>query len=520
MCKDCVGEHLSDESVEHRVMQFKNSKLTPYCQIHSTKPCELYCVQCDIPICTQCITSGEHVNHRIIDILDSFNDKKKVIQKDIEEFEKSIYPQYQNISKRTVQLTKDLDEQGKVWKGEIDHIIQILTTYRDEFDSKHMAFLRRQEDKISRKVSKVTEFILDLKELQNSSNVYRVSTYKSRNHEFKRLPTLHKISLLRSSAHEITKEQLHQQFGLLSFELEKSGQREDSTGPVTSPSNWVLYVEPRIITEIDTTFAVCKGLCNVSCQSDEEIWSSGEDSIIRLFNLQGKLLTSIQTKSGKRPSDIAVTKKGHLIYTDPSDRSVNMIQKTKIRKKIRFMEFIPINICCTFFEDLLVMMVKHDYTESKVVRYSSEFKETQSIPDNGKHYSNESLYSPDCSIKYISENRNLDICDADYTAGAVVVVNETGTLRFKYTGLPSTSDASFQPLGITTENQSRILTVDLNNNRIHIIDRDGQFLRYIDNCDLHCPWGLCLDTIDNLFVAENVTGKLKKLQYYTKETAL
>lgn len=111
-----------------------------------------------------------------------------------------------------MQLTKDLDEQGKVWKGEIDHIIQILTTYRDEFDSKHMAFLRRQEDKISRKVSKVTEFILDLKELQNSSNVYRVSTYKSRNNEFKRLPTLHKISLLRSSAHEITKEQLHQQF--------------------------------------------------------------------------------------------------------------------------------------------------------------------------------------------------------------------------------------------------------------------------------------------------------------------
>lgn len=54
------------------------------------------------------------------------------------------------------------------------------------------------------------------------------------------------------------------------------------------------------------------------------------------------------------------------------------------------MEFIQINICCTFFDDLLVMFVKHDNTELKVVPYS-EFKETQSIPENGKSYSSESL---------------------------------------------------------------------------------------------------------------------------------
>lgn len=108
--------------------------------------------------------------------------------------------------------------------------------------------------------------------------------------------------------------------------------------------------------------------------------TSGDDSIIRLFNLQGKLLTSIQTKSGKRPSDITVTKSGHLICTVPSDRYVNMVQNTKISKKIRFMEFIPINICYTLFDDILVMMVKHDNTESMFARYSA-FKATQCIPE-------------------------------------------------------------------------------------------------------------------------------------------
>lgn len=152
----CVVEHLSDESIEHKVLQLKNSKLTPDFPIHNTNPCERHCVQCDSPVCAKCSTAGKHVQHSIIDIVEIFNDKRKAIQKDIEELEKSLSPQFQNISEKSAQLTKDLDEQGKVWKEEIYLNIQILTTYRDKFDSKQMALLRRQKDKISHIASEVT----------------------------------------------------------------------------------------------------------------------------------------------------------------------------------------------------------------------------------------------------------------------------------------------------------------------------------------------------------------------------
>ncbi|XP_078310799.1 uncharacterized protein LOC111137320 [Crassostrea virginica] len=523
LCKDCVVIHFSDKSQAHNVVpieQFLSTLSYPKCPNHPTKQCELHCKQCDVPFCTSCISSGQHLGHKAIDIFEDFDAKKEVLKKDLQEIENSILTKYEEASshiqiqkadqrKNSQKLTAELKKHGEALHKEIDIIIQNKQAEIDVMDSKHKAALDKQEDAINNTIIEMKQVIQDLKSLLDTRNVILVSKYQSRIEEFRKMPNKLKISLPTFQPVKVNREQIMKQFGSissLSIETEEQGYTVPSLGAKSSPSDRPLLDVPQLITELSTSYNY---LCGVSCLSDEEIWTRGADKNLKLYNLKGELVKSVQTKSGNKPEDIAVTRSGGLVYTDYSDSSINLVSGTQIQTLITLQGWKPFGVCSTLSGDLLISMDSDDNKQSKVVRYSGS-TEKQSIlwDDKGKP-----IYTSG-KIKYLSENRNLDICVADCRAGAVVVVSAAGKLRFRYTGPPSTPRKSFDPVGITTDSQANILTSDYYNHSIHIIDQDGHFLRYIHNCGLQHPWGLCVDSRDNLFVAEYIAHKVKKIQYY------
>nr|XP_034331622.1 uncharacterized protein LOC117690903 [Crassostrea gigas] len=528
LCKACVGEHITDESKEHSVVSLKNRGSTtsyPKCSIHKTKQCELHCIQCDIPICVQCVSSNKHLGHTQVDILEYLNTLKEALQRDLKELEKSIYPRYQEIKshnlvqkddmkKNSKKLADSIEKHGEDLHREIDNAIKKLKSDVDEIESTNLVVLDKQEKGINRSISEIEQNIADLRKLLNSNDVSYVSTYKSRNADFRRLPPKLTVSLPNFTPQKINKAQIHQQIGSLSALSMKTGEYGNTMTVYSAesyPPTKQLSYEPRIITNINTEYGDPHKLCSVQCLRDQHIWMSGEENIMRLYNLQGEHLKSIQTKSGNIPVDIAVTRIGELVYTDPNDRTVNIVKNAKIQTVIKLQGWRPLNVCSTSSGDLLVIMITDDEKQAKVVRYSgSKEKQTIQFYENGQP-----LYSSSYYTKYLCENSNLNVCVADTFANAVVVVNQAGKFQFSYTGPSSTCKESFRPVGIATDSKCSILTADFYSNVIHIISQDGQFLCYINIKDLLHPWGLCVDTRDNLFVAEWETGKMKEIQYNT-----
>ncbi|XP_061167214.1 uncharacterized protein LOC133176058 [Saccostrea echinata] len=106
---------------------------------------------------------------------------------------------------------------------------------------------------------------------------------------------------------------------------------------------------------------------------------------------------------------------------------------------------------------------------------------------------------------HITENGNADICVSD--AGAVVVIDERGVLRFRYYGLAK--DSHFDPYGICADSECNIIVADMKNDKIHMIDQNGGFICFVYYENMKMPRALCIDENDNLYVSEWKNDRVK-----------
>jgi hypothetical protein len=205
-----------------------------------------------------------------------------------------------------------------------------------------------------------------------------------------------------------------------------------------------------------------------------------------------------------------VTRQGDLVYSDHYNRTVNIIRHGKIKKLFTLpQDWWPYKLCCTKSGDILVSMFNAGYSQNKIVRYEGHTV-TQEID---RDEDGEPIYKGGNCPLYVAENSNGDICASDNNAKAVVMVNKSGRVRFRYDGTSARRKKSFNPARIVTDSMSQIIVADIENDCLHILDQNGQFLRCVDNCGLDNPSGLSVDSDGRLWVGLFNSGEMKVIQY-------
>ncbi|XP_052679068.1 uncharacterized protein LOC128159890 [Crassostrea angulata] len=519
LCKPCILDHILDGYDKHKIVPFQDRRSTliyPKCETHPNKTCDLHCKDCDNYVCSSCMASDQHKGHSFAEVSEVYN-TKKVIIKDAEELKIRISPLHEEIALDLENqlanldggyeiLTTEMSKQGEQWHREIDLVINKMKTEICDIKRKHKDILQKHLDEVKQIQSLIKQTLLALKEIEKSAEVSATIQYTSKIREFSKPPLKVQISLPKFISKPIDREKLYSLFGHIT---PLSTAREENSLSLNEPNISVIELldEPELLTTIQTGYIYQR---SVTCLNEDKIWTFKLTNDIKCFNRKGSIIEIIKTKSGEDITDIAVDNDGDLLYSDRKTMTVKKVNNGQTEELIRLHGWTPNQLCVTSTGDLLVTMYSNDRTQSKVVRYSgSTEKHTIQFDGTGKP-----LYSGNGAMKYIAENRNHDICVADWYASAVVVVNQDGRLRWRYTGHPSvTKNKPFKPYGITTDSQSCILIADFDKHCIHLLDQNGQFLRYIKNCDLKNPFGVCVDNDDNLFVCEHYSGNVKKIQY-------
>ncbi|XP_078322979.1 uncharacterized protein LOC144622229 [Crassostrea virginica] len=141
--------------------------------------------------------------------------------------------------------------------------------------------------------------------------------------------------------------------------------------------------------------------------------------------------------------------------------------------------------------------------QSKVVRYSSAGTVLQEIQYDSQY---QSLYQ---DAWYIAENVNGDIIVTDFQKRKVIAVDILGLSRYTYSGRNNDLDAC----SVATDSVGHVFVTDYTGDKIHMLDRNGRFLRYITpQGGIKGPRAVCMISDGEMIVGEQNTGLAKRIK--------
>ena len=506
LCATCKAYHLKSRATsDHKIVPYAE-KLNPkymaqlFCSTHHQHAPKYLCEICGVPICEACATK-EHRGHKCTNIIavltekrDEMVDQMKMIRnntmgewKEVLKHAQTVTAEYlTNIGK----IEKELVARAKVMHSEVDAILLSSQKTLQQMKESGLGKLQDQEKYISNRLQQLQDEVQRYEDKLRDADPHVLLQFEpgtGQSNDEQKPPTLETTPVPVFTKGQNDTNVVKTMFGKLSTQAIQLMSREirvkshfDSSAP--NPAATAASGQTKVSSSQSTSTAIQRSLIPtpsvqskfsigfprpfIACVNQGQAWVYTKGKTIQLVDRDGSVKNTIQTDFDINA--MTATADGELFMTDYSNNRIGSVSSQKEITTLFSTTWMPHGLDCLHNKDIVVTFPR----DSKVVVYSRNGQVRQKL----EHIK----FRCPMSIAVNKVNQDIYVCDHQsnlwYSAGKVVTVGADGRLRYEYAGQ---GGEVFTPVDVCTDQMGHFLTTDHVNDRVHIMDQEGQFIQYV-----------------------------------------
>ena len=474
------------------------------------------------------------------------------MQKELKNLESNVLKEWQDLMKEAKKMTydflgqvdgmeKELEERAKEFQRRVEEIKEIYKKQLNDMKLSNLAILKEQEKMVSEGLEKVKQEIKECEDRLRSSDMESLLEHKGAKDKKKDpLPKLSCVAPPVLTPSQIDTKALTEMFGQLtvqkatnedeghtsqpstdtSHDTEKPSmtkkptasktKQPEATGHVMSPRASPIGTQTHgaaaAITpptqlipkpSVQSKFHTETHGPSVICLGSGEAWVQTGRRTIQLVDRHVTVKDTIHIDFGF--SDMVLSPQGDILLTDRTNKCIKSVSADKTVKTLFKVKWEPWGLCCLNSGHIAVTL----YMDGRVIIYSASGKV---IKELGKKL----FRGP---IRVAQSKVNSDLYISDLGADKVMALYKDYRVRYEYSGQRDRENPFF-PDGLCTDNAGHILITDRTNHKVHILDKDGQFMKYLltEEQGLRGPWSVDVDSAGNAWVGQ-YDGGVKVVKY-------
>ncbi|KAJ8307401.1 hypothetical protein KUTeg_015485 [Tegillarca granosa] len=534
LCDKCKKLHKkSKASRDHKITSVAGSntqpcekedteRQVPKCNQHTGESVQFYCKECEDPVCRSCVISGSHKEHTLLKIEEALKSKEAELSTIAEQRLSDLENNLISIQKNKTDYTKDISTnrvqvklKGTQLKAELETITHDILHQLESREKEDMTELKTKEETVKEELLCVKDIIKTFQSKQSQNHVYEISFILEAKQKLNALTITGTLEPVQPPNHYAKHMNLDNLKGVIGKIQRKDQEDSPPKSETTAQRNIVRDVAPDEKTNLSFSF---QGKRMAVALSDGRAWLADYwANIVSLMSKEGYLIRSVDID--EVVFDIAVSNDGCLLFTVNGGNKVTKFDNDSLTVIYEdYSGFTARGITVTDDGSIVVCLCNEKINKGKLI----------CLADTG--ISTIQYDADDKSVLFqnplrVCSNRNGDLIVLQKNK-MIIVIDSCRRKRFRYDGSFKGQDKKvkdlkddYDPWDVVTDKYGHILISDNNNSCVHVLDKDGKFLKLIDSqaLGLLYPLGMCIDASDRLWVCSYVIGIINVITYLTQD---